>query len=65
MQCFFIKDAKEKVSSNFLAKFTWRQHLRKPGIPVEYHKLEVSAKGHQVLDDIIMSILVIERMRTM
>ncbi|KAF5368621.1 hypothetical protein D9758_002262 [Tetrapyrgos nigripes] len=59
--CF---SAKDKTNSTFLAKFSPRSHLRRHGRQPEYTKLEVTPQGHFVFEDILMSALIIERIRT-
>ncbi|KAK7465391.1 para-aminobenzoate synthase, (PABA) [Stygiomarasmius scandens] len=59
--CFSTKD---RTSATFLAKFSPRSHLRRQGRPTEYTKLEVAPLGHHMFEDILMSALIIERLRT-
>ncbi|KAJ4485168.1 hypothetical protein C8R41DRAFT_442217 [Lentinula lateritia] len=59
--CFKSKD---KTNTNLLAKFIPRSHMRKPGREIEYTKFEVTPAGHEVFDDILISALIIERLRT-
>jgi len=61
MTCFSSKD---KTSSNVLAKFIPPVHLRKHGRPAEMNRLEVSPQGHDLFEDILMSALILERVRT-
>ncbi|KAF8632934.1 hypothetical protein AX15_001543 [Amanita polypyramis BW_CC] len=61
ISCF---SSKEKTVTNLLARFLFPFHLRKQGRPQEYTRLEVTPHGHDFLDDILMSVLVIERIRT-
>ncbi|KAF9041738.1 hypothetical protein BDZ89DRAFT_1156369 [Hymenopellis radicata] len=61
LNCF---TSKERTQANFLAKFTPRNLLRRAGRPVQYPKLEVTPTGHDYFDDILMSALIIERLRT-
>jgi len=61
ISCFCSKD---RITANLLAKFTPRSHLRRSGRPVELTRLEVFPEGHEWLDDILMSALVVERIRT-
>ncbi|KAJ7161409.1 hypothetical protein C8R43DRAFT_992774 [Mycena crocata] len=49
---------------DLLAKFTPRSHLRRQGQPIEPPKLLITSVGHDLFDDILMSALVIERIRT-
>jgi len=57
--------SKEKTPSNVLAKFTSPVHLRKHGRPQEMNQLELSPQGHEYFDDILISALILERLRTM
>jgi len=51
--------------ANLLAKFTPRSsHPRRQGMPIELPRLEVSPDGHDYFDDILLSALIIERLRT-
>ncbi|KIK70700.1 hypothetical protein GYMLUDRAFT_288107 [Collybiopsis luxurians FD-317 M1] len=59
--CFMSKD---RTLQTLLAKFTPRSHRRKSGREVEYPKLEVTPKGHEVFEDVLISLLIIERLRT-
>jgi len=59
--CFMSKD---RTNDNLLAKFIPRNHRRKPGREVEYPKLEVTPKGHEYFEDVLISALIIERLRT-
>lgn len=61
MTCFSSKD---KTVTNLLAKFLLPFHPRKQGRAPEYTRLEVTPHGHDYLDDIVMSVLIIERLRT-
>jgi para-aminobenzoate synthetase len=38
--------------------------LRKAGRATEVNRLEVSPQGHELFDDILMSALILERLRT-
>jgi len=64
MQCFM---SKERIAANLLGKFTPRSHLKRPGVARtdELAKLEVTPFGFDVFDDILVSALVIERIRTL
>ncbi|PFH49690.1 hypothetical protein AMATHDRAFT_4696 [Amanita thiersii Skay4041] len=59
--CFSSKD---KTVTNLLARFLPPVYLRKQGRSQQYTRLEVTPIGHDFLDDIVMSALIIERMRT-
>ncbi|THV07534.1 hypothetical protein K435DRAFT_847954 [Dendrothele bispora CBS 962.96] len=59
--CF---SAKDRTGAAFLAKFSPRSHLRRQHRPTEYTKLEVTSQGHYMFEDILMSALIIERIRT-
>ncbi|KAK2461547.1 hypothetical protein APHAL10511_006010 [Amanita phalloides] len=61
ISCFSSKD---KTVTNLLAKFLPPSHLRKQARPQEHTRLEVTPNGHDVLDDVVMSALIIERIRT-
>lgn len=60
-QCFSSKD---RVQGNLLAKFTPPSHPRKQGKAPEQTRLEVLPLGYDFIDDIVISSLVIERLRT-
>ena len=60
-QCFSSKD---KIPGNFLARFIPTAHLRKASRAVEMNRLEVSPQGHELFDDILISALILERLRT-
>ncbi|KAF5385233.1 hypothetical protein D9615_001287 [Tricholomella constricta] len=60
--CFASKD---KTAGNVLARFIPPRHLRKLARPAEMHRLEVSPQGHEYFDDILMSALILERLRTL
>ncbi|KAJ3829828.1 hypothetical protein EV361DRAFT_392567 [Lentinula raphanica] len=59
--CFKSKD---KTNSNLLAKFIPRTHMRRPGREIEYTRLEVTPGGHELFEDVLISALIIERLRT-
>ncbi|KAF5388540.1 hypothetical protein D9757_004659 [Collybiopsis confluens] len=59
--CFTSKD---RTSGNLLAKFIPRSHRRRSGRDVEYPKLEVTPQGHDFFEDVLISLLIIERLRT-
>ncbi|KAJ4485825.1 hypothetical protein J3R30DRAFT_3401550 [Lentinula aciculospora] len=59
--CFKSKD---KTGGNLLAKFIPRSRMRRPGREIEYTKLEVTPGGHEVFEDVLISALIIERLRT-
>lgn len=61
LTCYSSQD---RNSANMLAKFTPRSHLRRQGQPIEPPKVLVTPVGHDLFDDILMSALVIERIRT-
>ncbi|KAF8347088.1 hypothetical protein F5887DRAFT_959227 [Amanita rubescens] len=61
ISCFSSKD---KTVTNLLAKFLPPTHPRKLGRQQEHTRLEVTPQGHDVLDDIVLSTLIIERIRT-
>jgi len=61
ISCFSSKD---KTVTNLLAKFLPPTHPRKLGRQQEHTRLEVTPQGHDVLDDIVLSTLMIERIRT-
>ncbi|KAJ7225353.1 hypothetical protein GGX14DRAFT_420122 [Mycena pura] len=61
LTCYSSQD---RDSSNMLAKFTPRTSLRRKGQPSESPNLLVTSDGHVLFDDILMSALIIERMRT-
>lgn len=61
ISCFSSKD---KTTANLLAKFLPPFHPRKQGRQQEDTRLEVTPHGHDLLDDILMSALIIERIRT-
>ncbi|KAK7064090.1 hypothetical protein R3P38DRAFT_2822352 [Favolaschia claudopus] len=54
----------DKNPDSLLARFTPRTSLRKYGQPHDPPKLMVSPEGHDFFDDILMSALIIERIRT-
>ncbi|KAJ3787117.1 hypothetical protein GGU10DRAFT_153453 [Lentinula aff. detonsa] len=59
--CFKSKD---RTNANLLAKFVPRSHMRRPGREVEFTKLEMTPGGHEVFEDVLISALIIERLRT-
>ncbi|GLB35891.1 putative para-aminobenzoic acid synthetase [Lyophyllum shimeji] len=59
--CFSSKD---RTTGNVLARFIPPAHPRRHGRPAEMHRLEVSPQGHEYFDDILMSALIVERLRT-
>ncbi|TFK36980.1 hypothetical protein BDQ12DRAFT_736708 [Crucibulum laeve] len=61
LTCF---SSKEKVVGNILARFLPPRHPRKQGRPSDSTRLEVTPYGHEFIDDIVMSALIIERIRT-
>lgn len=61
LSCFLGKD---KAPVNLLAKFMPNTISRRPGKPHSSTRMDVTPKGHDYLDDIVMSILIVERMRT-
>ncbi|KAF8743692.1 hypothetical protein AX14_001222 [Amanita brunnescens Koide BX004] len=61
ISCFSSKD---KTVTNLLAKFLPPSHARKLGRQQEHTRLEVTPQGHDVMDDVVLSALIIERMRT-
>jgi len=63
LTCFASKD---KTVSNVLARFIppSPSHLRKNGRPAELNRLEVSPQGHEYFDDILLTALIVERLRT-
>ncbi|KAF7307052.1 hypothetical protein MIND_00498300 [Mycena indigotica] len=54
----------DRNESNLLARFTPRTALRRQGQPVDPPNLLVTPLGHDWYDDILLSALIIERMRT-
>ncbi|KIL71668.1 hypothetical protein M378DRAFT_115016 [Amanita muscaria Koide BX008] len=60
--CFL--SSKDRTVANLLAKFLVPTHPRKQGRPQEHTRLEITPHGYDFLDDIIMSVLVLERLRT-
>ncbi|KAF9454119.1 hypothetical protein P691DRAFT_754890 [Macrolepiota fuliginosa MF-IS2] len=61
LTCFSSKD---RVRGDLLAKFIPPSHPRKHGKTPEFTRLEVLPLGHDFIDDIVISSLVIERWRT-
>ncbi|KAF9015641.1 hypothetical protein BDQ17DRAFT_1536274 [Cyathus striatus] len=61
LSCFSSKD---KIAASLLAKFIPPKYLRKQGRIHESTRLQVTSSGHEYLDDIVISVLVIERLRT-
>jgi len=63
LSCFF---GKEKMATNLVAKFIPASFLaRRPGRnKSDLTRLQVFPQGHDFLDDIVVSVLIIERMRT-
>jgi len=61
LSCHF---GKEKQVTNCVATFLPSRLPRRPGRPAPLTRLEVGPKGHDCLDEIVMSALIIERMRT-
>ncbi|KAF8167621.1 hypothetical protein B0H34DRAFT_792329 [Crassisporium funariophilum] len=62
LSCFL---GKEKMITNVVAKFIPSTFSRRPGrMASDLTRLEVSPQGHDYLDDIVVSVLVIERIRT-
>ena len=62
LQCFL---GKQKMTTNYVAKFIPASLSRRP----DRHKsdltrLEVTPQGHDCLDDIVISVLIVERIRT-
>jgi len=60
-QCF---SAKDKNPGSYLARFIPTVHLRKFSRAPEVNRLEVSPQGHELFDDIVISVLILERLRT-
>ena len=50
--------------TNALAKFLPSTILRRPGRSPDVTRLDVSPQGHDYLDEIVVSVLIIERIRT-
>ncbi|KAF7784096.1 hypothetical protein Agabi119p4_261 [Agaricus bisporus var. burnettii] len=61
LTCFSSKD---RVQGNLLAKFTPPSLPRKQGKAPEHTRLEVLPLGFDFIDDVVISSLVIERLRT-
>lgn len=61
MNCF---SSKSTTQTNFIAKFTPRLYMRKHGIAPQLPTLEVTPLGHEYFEDVLMSALIIERVRT-
>ncbi|KAJ7786491.1 hypothetical protein B0H16DRAFT_1490644 [Mycena metata] len=61
LTCYSSQD---RDSAHLLAKFTPRTTLRRQGQPLEPPKLLVTPSGHLLFDDLLLSALLIERMRT-
>jgi len=61
LSCFL---GKEKTIVNLLAKFMPSTLPRRPGRPLSLTRMDVTPKGHDFLDEIVMSTLIVERMRT-
>jgi len=62
LSCFL---GKQKMTTNYVAKFIPASLSRRP----DRHKsdltrLEVTPQGHDCLDDIVISVLIVERIRT-
>jgi len=56
--------SRDRTTSTILARFIPPIHLRRSGRPTEMNRLEVSPQGHEMFDDILMSALILERLRT-
>jgi len=50
--------------TNDLARFIPSTVLRRPGRTADFTRLDVTPHGHDYLDEIVLSVLIIERMRT-
>ncbi|KAJ3564580.1 hypothetical protein NP233_g8209 [Leucocoprinus birnbaumii] len=61
LTCYSSKD---RVQGHLLAKFIPPSQPRKNGRSPELTRLEVLPTGHDFIDDIVISVLVIERLRT-
>ncbi|KAF8973518.1 hypothetical protein BDZ97DRAFT_1775543 [Flammula alnicola] len=61
LSCFL---GKEKMVVNLLAKFMPSTLPRRPGRPASLTRIDVTPKGHDYLDEIVLSMLIVERMRT-
>jgi len=61
LTCYSSKD---KHPGSYVAKFMPTIHLRKANRKVELNRLEVSPQGHEFFDDIAISALILERLRT-
>jgi len=61
LSCFL---GKEKMVTNDLARFMPSTVLRRPGRTTDFTRLDVTPQGHDYLDEIVMSVLIIERIRT-
>lgn len=61
LTCYSSKD---RVQGYLLAKFIPPSPPRKQGRSPELKRLEVLPTGHDFIDDIVISVLVIERLRT-
>ncbi|KAF5352376.1 hypothetical protein D9756_005963 [Leucocoprinus leucothites] len=61
LTCYSSKD---RVQGHLLAKFIPPSHPRRHGRSPELTRLEVLPTGHDFIDDIVISVLVIERLRT-
>jgi len=62
LSCFF---GKEKMATNYVAEFRPASLSRRPGRnKSDFTRLEVNPQGHDFLDDIVISVLIIERLRT-
>ncbi|KAF8913123.1 hypothetical protein CPB84DRAFT_1760398 [Gymnopilus junonius] len=61
LSCFL---GKEKNATNALAKFMHSTILRRPGRSPDVARLDVTPQGHDYFDEIVVSMLIIERMRT-
>ncbi|KAF8203808.1 hypothetical protein BJ912DRAFT_213450 [Pholiota molesta] len=55
---------REKTVVNLLAKFMPSTLPRRPGRPPNRTRMDVTPKGHDFLDEIVISMLIVERMRT-
>lgn len=58
-----LKQCSSKTRDTVYAKFNPTTRLREPGVPTDLVKLEVLPAGQKLFDDIIMSVLIIERWR--
>ncbi|KAF7320459.1 hypothetical protein MKEN_00830800 [Mycena kentingensis (nom. inval.)] len=59
-----VYSVKDREASSLLARFTPRTALRRQGQPAEPPNLLVCPAGHDYFDDILLAVLIIERIRT-